>query len=683
MSDSILSNWFNSLPLSEYQQTWETTVSHEQPKVPVTEHLGDPKLKVSTGPLLRLVSAFENKFNNYRATILVVTKDDESDYSKNPTIRYHIGPAHRNDLKEHLLSDVISTGEFPVIKLHQEQGYSFWRFSVELDLIHYEQRIKYSLNGFINDSYQFFVPRNDQNMNVVAFSCNGFSLSTDTSTFKGSLWLDVLRNHDRKNYHVMIGGGDQLYADAIKLSSEPFSRWLKHKNLHSNMTMNEELKVSFDQFYLNHYLQWFGSGFMSGLKGSTLQTAFPTAMAQIPSICIFDDHDIIDGFGSYSDRTMSQPIFKGVGKAAFKYYVLFQHHSSIEEDLSKEPGRILGYEPGPFIDQKSISLFTRLGKDIATIGVDCRTERRLKRVITPETYKKIFLKLETEFTAAPFQHLYVQLGVPIAYPRLVWLEKLLDSKLLAPIKFLARKGIVLKSLVNEFDGSVEVLDDLNDHWCSQNHKKERNWFIEKLIDFSERHKVRITIISGDVHLCCVGRFHSRTHISHPVPSDAVKEENKNILKAPEHDSKLIFNVITSAIVNTPPPDMMATLLDKRSKVHHFDSTTDEDMVPMFTLDSNGRKRDNVHFMNRRNWCELIPVKNLNSSDYKVEDRVLPGPVANQDDGNSANASTNNIEHYTPYPVTEEGVVMFLHVEKNHEDLSGATSEYQLTIPSLT
>ena len=31
------------------------------------------------------------------------------------------------------------------------------------------------------------------------------------------------------------------------------------------------------------------------------------------------------------------------------------------------------------------------------------------------------------------------------------------------------------------------------------------------------------------------------------------------------------NIVSSAIVNTPPPDMMADVLNKRNKIHHLNA----------------------------------------------------------------------------------------------------------------
>lgn len=64
------------------------------------------------------------------------------------------------------------------------------------------------------------------------------------------------------------------------------------------------------------------------------------------------------------------------------------------------------------------------------------------------------------------------------------------------------------------------------------------------------------------------------------------------------------NIISSAIVNTPPPEMMGDILNKRNKLHHLDHETDEDMIPMFTHDVDGKIRNNKRLLPRRNWCSI-------------------------------------------------------------------------------
>ena len=85
--------------------------------------------------------------------------------------------------------------------------------------------------------------------------------------------------------------------------------------------------------------------------------------------------DIIDGFGSYPDHFMSTPVFCGVGAVAFKYYMLFQHQTVADEGSSDEPSWLTGASQGPYINELSRSIFLSLGKNVALLAVDCRTER--------------------------------------------------------------------------------------------------------------------------------------------------------------------------------------------------------------------------------------------------------------------------------------------------------------------
>ncbi len=86
----------------------------------------------------------------------------------------------------------------------------------------------------------------------------------------------------------------------------------------------------------------------------------------------------MDGFGSYPDHLMRTPVFRGVGAIAYKYYMLFQHHSVADELTADEPSWLLGAAPGPYIRELSRSVFMYLGKRIAFLGLDCRTERRVR-----------------------------------------------------------------------------------------------------------------------------------------------------------------------------------------------------------------------------------------------------------------------------------------------------------------
>lgn len=64
------------------------------------------------------------------------------------------------------------------------------------------------------------------------------------------------------------------------------------------------------------------------------------------------------------------------------------------------------------------------------------------------------------------------------------------------------------------------------------------------------------------------------------------------------------NIISSAIVNAPPPDLLADVLNKRNKVHHFDKNTEEDMIPIFQTGVDGKPRNNKRLLPHRNWCSI-------------------------------------------------------------------------------
>jgi len=58
-----------------------------------------------------------------------------------------------------------------------------------------------------------------------------------------------------------------------------------------------------------------------------------------------------------------------------------------------------------------------------------------------------------------------------------------------------------------------------------------------------------------VHLAAIGQFYS----------------NKKLKIPKDRDPRYMPNVISSAIVNTPPPELMGDVLNKRNKVHHLDA----------------------------------------------------------------------------------------------------------------
>lgn len=62
---------------------------------------------------------------------------------------------------------------------------------------------------------------------------------------------------------------------------------------------------------------------------------------------------------------------------------------------------------------------------VCTVSAGAETLRVQRNVVvSAETYEKVFRRLRKEIIPGETKHLIVLLGVPIAYPRLVWLENL-------------------------------------------------------------------------------------------------------------------------------------------------------------------------------------------------------------------------------------------------------------------
>lgn len=235
-----------------------------------------------------------------------------------------------------------------------------------------------------------------------------------------------------------------------------------------------------------------------------------------------------------------------------------------------------------------------------------------------------------------------------------------------------------------------MLDDLDDHYTARTHKKERLYIVQQLQALSADFSVRISILGGDVHLAAVGRFYSNLKLAVPI----------------DNDHRYMSNIVSSAIVNKPPPQAVANLLARRNRLHHLNEDTDETLMKMFDKDpgvvSKSAKSNHVT-MPSRNWA-MITENRANGADL---------PVA---DDNATNAQTNgsgvvdHAGHIDPPPrdghswlhpgeahagTTHKAADLEKHgkgadgsldvsirVEKDQLNKDGETQGYGLTIPKL-
>ncbi|KAF8454221.1 hypothetical protein BGX38DRAFT_1141179 [Terfezia claveryi] len=435
----------------------------------------------------------------------------------------------------------------------------------------------------------FHLPTSHSTMRLIFHSCNGFSLNPPITTFTGPVLFRSLLaalTSPTTSPHLLLGGGDQIYSDAIRTSG-PLSHWanLTNPSKRRKYPYSPGLAQQVNSWYRENYISWYATRPFSDVNG------------RIPMMNMWDDHDIIDGWGSYTDHFMQCPVFLGVGSAAWRYYMVFQHHT---------PPRVRVRV------RMRVGCCRRIkeGRSIALLALDARTERTRHVICPPETYDAIFARLERELTRAgaggeqPIKHILILLGVPIAYPRLVWLEMILRSPVMGVLNFLNKRFGVAGKLFNHFDGAADILDDLDDHWTARVHKKERAALITRWQALSRTYSVRVSILSGDVHLAAVGRFYTR------VPKGlGLGEKEEGEVGWLRRDWRYTPNIISSAITNMPPPGPVAALLARRNKVHRFDGECRETLCGVFGEDIDGRVRTGRErlLMRRRNYCVIMTV----------------------------------------------------------------------------
>ncbi|KAJ4150722.1 hypothetical protein LMH87_011459 [Akanthomyces muscarius] len=591
-----------------------------------------------------------------------------------------------------------SASQIPGVRLYSDPRNTFWRFDVAVPMEPVEAQYAYEFPGlrFSNPEKpqvnHFFVPAAGESMRLMFHSCNGFSVGTDEEAYSGTpLWKDVLRKHEAAPFHAMLGGGDQIYNDGIRVSG-PLRPWtdIGNPKKRREFPFSEKLRAECDDYYLKNYLRWYNTA------------PFAIANGQIPQVNIWDDHDIIDGFGSYVNDFMSCDVFRGIGGTAHKYYMLFQHHlappvSTYTSDFRGEgadpaqlvdtfvaeqnPGSqyIIGSKPGPYVAERSFNMYARLGARMAMLGIDARTERTRHQVNYPETYKLLYQRLGDELQAAanseqPIEHLILLLGIPIAYPRLTWLENILRSPIIGPIKFMSRRFGIGGGLFNHFDGSVDLLDDLDDHYTAKTHKVERRELIEGMQKIAAEYNVRVTILGGDVHLAALGRFYSNPKLKIPA----------------EEDNRYMANIVSSAIVNKPPPQAVANLLARRNKIHHLNAQTDETMLDFFDRDPGSTPKTASHnkcTMPSRNFAmiaENSPNNQASMTNGETETRSFAGK-----DGHSqlhkgeVGAGTEHKAASDAFGQGNDGSLdIRINVEKDQHNAEGPTQAYGLTVPLL-
>ncbi|CAF1165445.1 unnamed protein product [Rotaria sp. Silwood1] len=421
----------------------------------------------------------------------------------------------------------------------------------------------------------FHIAQYDQKWRGAFFSCNGFDATVSKEVALGltynSVWNHLLSVHEKTPFHLLVWGGDQNYNDFV-LEDIPFLQAWSRMAWEQKWTCEipKEAKQEIEQYYFYNYTEHWER-----------RPEMKNALGSIPSIMMWDDHDIFDGAGSYPPLLHDSPLMMGLFEIAQKMRLLFQHHTTPEKARRH---RFFGYQGYNFL--------ARCGPNLAFLGTDGRSERDDKTVTHENTWNLIFKNLDNDLNNV--QHLIVLAAVPMSFARFKMAESLLETWKKLSMK---RRNIPLSQHMNSVFGLPELYDDLLDEWTHEAHLKERNRVISRLQEFAEKKKTRVTIFSGDVHCCGVARFRTRKNTPSPI-----------------HDFKLMYQIISSAIVNRPPPRIVIRAAHFFGTKWYPMTNTEEALIDFFDqAPEYGAKLMLRKLLPNRNWVYFEQCETMDST----------------------------------------------------------------------
>lgn len=333
--------------------------------------------------------------------------------------------------------------------------------------------------GYALDGRDFPVAtRLDGDIRMAFVSCNGEEngdLDRDAAE-RNRMWARLRDDHARKPFALLVQGGDQIYADEATQGHPLSEGWPKHVPDDPPAEALADLARHLEQRFAQRYLMVLAAEGCADL------------FAGVPSLSVWDDHDICDGWGSLPEsRTMS-----AVGRTLFavarRMYLLFQHGAS-EADVPAlfwdASGRNLGWRR----DLPGVTLF----------APDLRSERHRDRVMGPGGWAAV------EALEPAGDHVFMVSSVPLLGPRLSMLETVMMA----------------------IPRMQHYEDDLRDQWQSHAHRGEWRRMLEQVLRM--RRAAPVTVLSGEIHLATraeMGPEDARVHqlvasgISHRAPPQA-------------------------------------------------------------------------------------------------------------------------------------------------------------------
>jgi hypothetical protein len=343
---------------------------------------------------------------------------------------------------------------------------------------------------------EVFIPAQGQLPRIAFFSCNG---SPSASELNGrdplALWDKMLDEHQHmvssqtpEGFSLLIGGGDQIYSDSLFNSPHEFPLlWKFARKLSNKERMLLRLGHDWEPQrarvlagYVRLYCDQWGEG--SGTS---------EMLARVPGLFTWDDHDILDGWGS-QERLQECDVYRMMYPEAARTFEAFQlgregySGQSLPSPLPKER-----QTPHYF---QSLS-FAGRERDLEVVALDIRSGRTDTRVLDNAQWARFDTWRRADIAraqAAPGhkRHVLVITSVPMVYRRFS-----------PQMELMASTAIGLRDM--------GLRDDMLDLWESRLHRAERARMLRNLLAHVREARCAVTIVAGDVHVGAHGRILSR------------------------------------------------------------------------------------------------------------------------------------------------------------------------------
>lgn len=370
--------------------------------------------------------------------------------------------------------------------LDVREGHRFWRYDFSLPLRAERSVGSYALGP---ERWTVHLPPLDGPFRLAYTACSGTENDGPglTPASHNALWRKLEGEHAERPFHLLLQGGDQLYADTLWPRVPELAAWRRLPWDEANAApFTASMARAAGAYYHDRYVHLL------------TQPELASVQAVLPSVMMWDDHDIFDGWGSWPEDRQASPVFQGLYAIARTCFALFQ--------LCARPGDL----PPTFADSAGghFGCSYRLGP-VGIIAPDLRAERSRQQIMGPAAWRDFEAMLAG---LEGCRHLLVMSSVPLTNADLTLLERIYTT----------------------LPGHSDLEDDLRDQWQSFGHREEWRRMLACLIGFAARTGARVTGLSGEIHLGALGVI--------------------------EGAGLRIFECTASGIVHPPPPWPLAAAL---------------------------------------------------------------------------------------------------------------------------